>query len=197
VRLVLASASPARLRLLIGAGIIPDVVVSGVSEDGVIASDTPALVAAIAARKAEAVAAGIDRAVPALVLGCDSMLDVDGEAHGKPADPATAIALWRRLRGRDATLWTGHHLIDTAGGQVRAGAVGTVVRFGRPGDDEIDAYVATGEPLEVAGGFTIDGRAAPFIAGVDGDPNNVIGLSLCLLRRLLAELGIGITSLWR
>jgi septum formation protein len=195
-RLVLASASPARLRLMTGAGLRPEVMISGIDEDQVTARDTATLVAALAARKAQAVAARPE-ATGALVIGCDSLLDVDGEAQGKPADPAAATARWRRLRGRSATLLTGHHLIDTSSGRASHGVAGTVVRFGRPSDDEISAYVATGEPLAVAGSFTLDGRGGAFIDGIDGDPNNVIGLSLALLRRLLADLGVEITSLWR
>ncbi len=196
MRLVLASASPARRGLLIAAGLDPDVIVSGVVEEDVTAADTAKLVSALAARKAEVVAARPD-AAGALVLGCDSLLDVDGEAYGKPHDAPTATRLWQRLRGRSAALLTGHHLIETSSGRSGRGVVATVVHFGWPTDDEIDALVATGEPLSVAGGFTLEGRAGPFIEGVDGDPNNVIGLSLHLLRRLLADFDIGITSLWR
>jgi septum formation protein len=195
-RLVLASASPARLRLLTGAGLHPEVIVSGIAEDGVTADGTAALVASLAAKKALAVAARPE-AAGALVIGCDSLLDVDGEAQGKPGDAETATARWRRLRGRTATLMTGHHLVEASSGRASHGVAGTVVRFGRPSDAEIVAYVATGEPLAVAGGFTLDGRSGAFIDGVDGDPNNVIGLSLALFRQLLANLGVEITSLWR
>ncbi len=194
-RLVLASASPARLRLLRGAGLDPDVEVSGVDEGRPAAGATPAIVAHLAGRKAEAVAAR-PVAAGALVLGCDSLLDVDGVAHGKPTDATAALALWERLRGATASLSTGHHLVDTRDGRCAAAVATTVVRFGEPTDAELDAYLATGEATEVAGGFTLDGRAAPFVLGVDGDPNNVIGCSLTLLRDLLAELGVGITDLW-
>ena len=152
------------------------------------------MVAVLAERKAAAVAA----LHPAeLVLGCDSLLDVDGHGVGKPGSAADAIAVLRRLAGRAAVLYTGHRLIDGRSGRQASGVGATVVRFGTPTDAELAAYVATGEPLELAGAFSIDGRGAPFVDGIDGDPSNVIGLSLPLLRRLLAELDIPITSLWR
>jgi septum formation protein len=194
-RLILASASPARLGLLRRAGLDPEVVVSGVAEDDVVAPDTPTLVARLARRKAEAVA-GDQRAAGALVLGCDSLLDFDGQAQGKPGGPDVASRWWRERRGRSATLLTGHCLIDTSTQRDTAGVMATVVRFGDPSDEEIDAYVRTGEPMAVAGGFTLEGRAGAFVDSIEGDPNNVIGLSLALLRRLLAALGYGITELW-
>ena len=192
-RLVLASASPARLRLLRAAGLDPVVVVSGVEEAGVVAPDPSALVEQLARLKADAVA----RAEPdSLVLGCDSLLDLDGEALGKPGDAAAAVARWHRMRGSVGTLLTGHVLVDTRTGRSATGVAATVVRFGTPTDDEVSAYVATGEPLHVAGAFTLDGRSAPYVDGIDGDPGNVIGLSLPLLRRLLGELGTPINELW-
>ena len=193
-RIVLASASPARLRLLRDAGLEPEVVVSGFDEDSLSIDDPRELVEQLAVRKAEVVATGQS---DALVIGCDSMLLFDGEVLGKAASPDEVIARWRRLRGREGVLLTGHCVIDTAtGGQVSA--VGeTTVRFGTPDDEEITAYAGTDEALSVAGPFTIDGRAAAFIEGIDGDAGNVIGISLPLLRELLAKLGVRVTDLWR
>jgi septum formation protein len=191
--LVLASASTGRLGLLRGAGIDAEVVVSGVDET---TADLPTeeVVAVLAERKAAAVA----RLRPdALVLGCDSMLDLDGSAIGKPTTAGEVADLWRRLAGRSGTLYTGHRLIVGPTGQQVSGVAATAIRFGRPTDAEIAAYAATEEPLTLAGAFSIDGLAAPFVDGIDGDPSNVIGLSLPLLRRLLAAVGIAITDLWR
>lgn len=193
--MVLASGSPARLRLLREAGFDPDVVVSGVDEDAVEAPSLPALVEALAVVKAEAVAARPD-AAGAVVVGCDSLLDVDGEVHGKPADVDEARARLRRLRGRSAVLRTGHCVIDTATGRRAAAVASTEVRFGDYTDAELDAYLATGEALQVAGSFTLDGRSAPFVDGIVGDHGTVIGLSLPLLRRLLADVGLTVMDLW-
>jgi septum formation protein len=190
---VLASGSAGRLRVLRDAGMDPEVVVSGADETGGDGLDTADLVQMLAERKAAAVA---ERRPDALVLGCDSLLDLDGSAFGKPESAAEAAALWRRLSGREGTLCTGHCLIHGPGGRRVRGVARTVVRFGRPSDAEIAAYVASGEPLELAGAFSIDGRAAPFVDSIDGDPGTVIGLSLPLLRRMLADLGISITDLW-
>jgi septum formation protein len=194
-RLVLASSSPARLGLLTQAGFAPEVIVSGVDEDAVGADDLDALVERLATAKAEAVAARPE-AAGAVVVGCDSLLDVDGEAHGKPASVDEARARLIRLRGRSAWLHTGHCVIDTTTG-VRATGVGvTEVRFGQFRDDELEAYLATGEALAVAGSFTLDGRSAPFVEGIVGDPSNVVGLSLPLLRHLLAEVDLTVMDLW-
>jgi septum formation protein len=192
--LVLASASPARLGLLKQAGLDPKVVVSGVDEEAISAPTPGELARVLAEAKATAVAATLRES--ALVIGCDSVLELDGRALGKPRDAADATARWRSMRGRTGVLRTGHCLIDTATGKRTSETASTTVRFGTPDDAEIDAYVASGEPLHVAGAFTLDGRSAPFVEGIDGDPGNVIGLSLPLLRRLLAELGLRITDLW-
>ena len=192
-RLVLASASPARRRLLVDAGFAPVVMVSGVDEEFDEAGSGRDSVHELAVRKAEAVSL---LAADALVIGCDSLLELDGRCLGKPATPAEATARWRDLRGGCGTLFTGHCVIDTRHGSRATGVGATTVRFGTPTDEEISAYVTTGEPLHVAGAFTLDGRSAPFIDGIDGDPGTVIGLSLPLLRTLLAELGVAVTDLW-
>ncbi|MBW5482088.1 Maf family protein [Streptomyces bambusae] len=193
--LVLASASPARLNLLRQAGLAPHVVVSGVDEDSLNA-DTPAeLALALAEAKAAAVAS-LAEAAGSLVIGCDSVLELDGEALGKPADAEEATARWKSMRGRSGVLRTGHCVIDTATGRQVSATASTTVRFGEVSDAEIAAYVESGEPLHVAGAFTLDGLSAPFIEGIDGCAGNVIGLSMPLLRSLLGELGVSVTDLW-
>ena len=191
--LVLASASPARLALLRAAGLDPNVIVSGVDESAFRAETTAELAALLAEAKAGTVAADLDQG---LVVGCDSLLDLDGRALGKPRSPAEATARWREMSGRTGTLVTGHCLIDVATGRRAAAVAATSVRFGRPSDPEIAAYVATGEPLRVAGAFTISGLGGWFVDGIDGDSGNVIGISLPLLRRLLGELGVAVPALW-
>jgi septum formation protein len=194
-RLVLASASPARLRLLRGAGFDPEVIVSGVDENGFEAPNLAALVRSLAEAKAEAVA-GRPEAAGAVIVACDSLLDVDGEAHGKPVGEAEARTRLQRLRGRSAILRTGHCVLDTAAGRRASGAAATEVVFGDFTNAELDAYVATGEPLHVAGAFTLDGRSGPFVDRIIGDHGNVIGLSLPLFRSLLAEVGLTVVDLW-
>lgn len=200
-RLLLASASPGRLTTLRSAGVEPLVQVSGVDEDAVLAAvpeaTAPAEVALLLARaKAEAVAPTVEEVV---VVGCDSLLELDGAVHGKPRTAAEATARWRAMRSRTGILHTGHWVVDgRAGGHHGAtGAVAsTTVHFADVSDDEISAYVATGEPLRVAGAFTIDGLGGAFVERIEGDPHNVVGLSLPLLRRLLADLGVRWTDLW-
>lgn len=198
---MLASASPARLRTLRSAGIEPDVVVSGIDESTVDDESPIELCAILARLKAEAVAARLrgERRPgdpPTLVLGCDSVLEFDGEVLGKPVDADDAIQRWRRMRGANGVLHTGHCLVDADTGKRAEATANTVVHFGNISDDEIVSYVGTGEPLRVAGAFTIDGLGGWFVERVEGDAGTVIGLSLPLLRRLLAELGTSPTQLW-
>jgi septum formation protein len=191
--IVLASASPARLAVLRAAGLDPQVIVSGVDENA-FAADTPGeLAGLLAAAKAAAVASEL---ADGLVIGCDSLLDLDGRALGKPASAGQAAQRWREMSGRTGTLVTGHCVINAATGQRAAAVAATRVRFGTPSEEEIAAYVASGEPLAVAGAFTLDGRGGWFVDGIDGDHGTVLGVSLPLLRRLLAELGFSVTALW-
>ncbi|WP_129787055.1 Maf family protein [Promicromonospora panici] len=208
-RLVLASQSPARLATLKSAGVTPEVVVSGVDEDKVLADATdrfgeldPAdAVLVLAQAKAEEVAsrledADAERLTDVIVIGCDSMLEFDGVVVGKPADADAARERWRSMRGGKGVLHTGHWVVDlrddAAGGT--GGTLGstnsTTVWFADIDDDEIDAYVATGEPLHVAGSFTIDGLGGPYIERIEGDHHGVVGLSLPLLRELLTDLNV-------
>ena len=196
VTFVLASASPARLATLRRAGIDPLVIVSGVDESQLTGLAPAALAQGLAELKCAAVAGLADVPAQALVLGCDSVLELDGEALGKPGDAATARARWRAMRGRSGVLHTGHAL-RIAGTDEQVGATAsTTVHFADLSDREIDAYVATGEPLHVAGAFTIDGLGGAFVTHIEGDHHNVIGVSLPLLRGLVAELGHAWTDLW-
>jgi septum formation protein len=209
VRLVLASASPARLAVLRGAGVDPVVRVSGVDEDALLAAmpgASPEQVVTVLARaKAEAVATHIGTEIGtdvggagrhAVVVGCDSMLHIDGELVGKPGTAEAAVRRWKQMAGRSGTLITGHAVLRLDNGAAASGAESTLVRFGNPSAQEIEAYVGTGEPLAVAGAFTLDGLGGWFVDGVDGDPSSIIGISLPLTRRLLAEVGVPVVALW-
>ncbi|HEY0494468.1 MAG TPA: nucleoside triphosphate pyrophosphatase [Kutzneria sp.] len=204
MRLVLGSQSSARLNVLRSAGIDPVVRVSGVDEDAVAAALTdprPAeLVTALAEAKAHAVVAALAGELPdAVVIGCDSMLSINGAMVGKPGTPEVARTRWQEMAGKTGELLTGHVVLRLSHGVVdrtASGAETTTVRFGTPSDAELDAYLATGEPLHVAGGFTLDGMGGWFVDGIDGDPSSVIGISLPLTRRLLAEVGVSVIDLW-
>lgn len=198
-RLVLASASPARLRTLHAGGIDATAIVSDVDESIVDIPDPEALSLALARLKAHAVA---DQVPPepgstTFVLGCDSVLAFDGRLLGKPIDATDATARWHAMRGKAGVLYTGHCVVDVATSQTAEAVASATVHFADITDAEIERYVATGEPLSVAGAFTIDGFGGAFVECIEGDPGTVIGLSLPLLRRLLAELGVSIVTLWR
>ncbi|EME57599.1 Maf family protein [Amycolatopsis decaplanina] len=203
MRFVLASQSPARLGVLRSAGFDPSVVVSGVDEDAVAASLTdPApeeLVRALAAAKAEAVFEALGGHTDMVIVGCDSMLSINGEMVGKPITPEAARERWASMAGKTGELLTGHAIIRVENGErtkEASGTEGTTVRFGTPSQEEIEAYIASGEPLQVAGGFTLDGLGGWFIEGIDGDFSSVIGISLPLTRRLLSEVGVSVIDLW-
>ena len=207
LHLLLASASPARLSTLRAAGLDPLVRVSTVDEPAAVSAAeerhgslaAPDVALLLARAKAEDVAGtltaegGTDAD---LLLGCDSVLELDDEVHGKPADAAEAVARWRRMRGRSGVLHTGHWLLDLRGrdeggtGGMVGGTASTTVHFADLDDDEVEAYVATGEPLRVAGAFTLDGLGGPYVTGIEGDPSSVVGVSLPLLRDLVRDLGV-------
>lgn len=199
-RLVLASASPARRRLLVDAGVQPEVFVSSVDEAALTRSygamEPVALCRELARAKARDVAGRLATPDDVVIIGCDSVLEMDGVAHGKPADAAEARRRWLAMAGRSGTLHTGHWLIRPTTGREIGEVASTEVFHAHVSDREIDAYIATGEPLRVAGAFTLDGHGAPFVSRIDGDPSNVVGLSLPLLRLLLADLGVIWTDLW-
>jgi septum formation protein len=196
-RLVLASQSPARLQLMRQAGLAPEVVVSHVDESAVHAPRVAEQVALLASAKAAAVA---KQETDAFVIGADSLLEFHGESLGKPTDAADARERWRRMGGRSGVLHTGQALFDVQDGAIvhrDVAVASTVVYFATPTDREIEAYVADGEPLAVAGAFTLDGLGAPFVRRVEGDPAAVVGLSLATLRVQLAKRGLAITDMWR
>ena len=197
-RFVLASASPARLRTLRGAGVEPEVVPPLVDESAFSASSPPALATLLAKTKAEEVFSRLEISGPTIVLGCDSLLEFDGQPYGKPGSAETALMRWYRIRGRQGVFHTGHHVILTDGTNLREASrlACTLVRFGDLTEAEIEAYAATGEPARVAGGFTIDALGGPFITHIEGDPHTVTGLSLPLLRQVLLDLGVVWHTLW-
>ncbi|MCC3302979.1 Maf family protein [Arthrobacter sp. zg-Y895] len=204
--LILASASPARTKLLTDAGISHTVLVSDVDEDAVTAryglTDPHDTALLLARAKAEAVAS-LPEADGALVIGCDSVFEFDGEAHGKPWEADVARERIRRMSGSSGVLHTGHWLVDCRdtdedGSGATLGAVSSAeVHFVKLSEDEIEAYIATGEPLQVAGSFTIDSLGGAFIERVDGDPHAVVGLSVSTLRQLLASVDVRIIDLWK
>ena len=194
--LVLASQSPARLQTLRNAGIEPVVIVSGVDESVLHGMVPRELALGLAELKAAAVADRADVPDGALVLGCDSVLEFDGQALGKPHTPEEATRRWLEMRGRSGVLVTGHAMIDTGSGRLVSRVAGTTVHFADVSEEEIEAYVATGEPLQVAGAFTVDSLGGPFVTGIEGDFHNVVGVSLPLLRDLVIELGHTWPSLW-
>lgn len=198
-RVILASGSPARRQTLLNAGIDAEIEVSGADESAVTAPSVAELVATLAQVKAETVhrrlvPAGAQPPAdqPMLIIGGDSLLEFHGAAFGKPGSAAAVIERWRQLRNDTGTLYTGHHLILDAEGQVRTrnAVAATIVHFADVDDAEIAAYAATGEPAQVAGGFTLDGLGGPLISGIEGDPHAVVGISLPLLRSELGVLGL-------
>lgn len=214
IEVILGSASPARLSVLRHAGLAPRVLVSDVDEDALltelVGADPGDAVARLADAKADAVVATVlaERAAApdlsglpdVVILTCDSMLLHRGTLSGKPHTADAAIAQWKRVRGTDGELLTGHCAMRVSGLDVVGrthDTASTIIRFGHVSDAEIEAYVATGEPLEVAGAFTLDGLGGWFIDGIEGDPSSVIGIGLPTVRHLLARLGIAVADLWR
>lgn len=205
-RVVLASASPGRRKVLRQAGIDPLTVVSGVDEDAVVARLDPTatpehVTTALAGAKTEAVVQGLNDSVSSdcVVIGCDSMLYRDGALFGKPASVEAARRGWLEMGGKTGRLYTGHCVIRLKDATITyraATAMATDIRFGVPSPADLDAYLASGEPTAVAGGFTLDGWGGWFVDAVDGDPSSVIGISLPLIRRLLRDAGLSIAELW-
>lgn len=200
-RLVLASQSPARLMVLRNAGVEPSVHVSHVDEEAIEArmpQATPAqLCLALAKAKAEVVAQDYADSPDVIVVGCDSVFDVDGQAFSKASSEEQVRERWAQMMGRAGVLRTGHWVMVPSTGATAGAVANTIVQMGDPTQAELDAYLATGEPLQVAGGFTLDGLGGAFVDGIEGDPSNVVGLSLPTLRNLLREIGITWTDLWK
>jgi septum formation protein len=199
VRLILASASPARLRTLRAAGLAPEVVVSGIDEALQTADPVADMVAELARRKAEAVSDRMRRhRRPTVIIGCDSMLEFNGRGYGKPETADAAVERWQMMSGRSGVLRTGHHVILREADRTvaRTAVAATTVHFAQLSTAEIQAYVRTGEPLEVAGAFTIDGLGGAYVVGIEGDHHNVVGISLPLLRNVLGALGLQWPSMW-
>jgi len=199
MRLVLASASPARRRVLIDAGVDPIVVVSAVDEEAMTAALGEISPAALALELARAKARDVGPRVAGpsaevVIVGCDSVFELDGVAYGKPLTAAVAIERITAMSGRTGYLHTGHWVVHA--GREAGRTTTTEVEFARMRPEEIAAYVATGEPLQVAGAFTLDGRAAPYVRGIVGDPSNVLGISLPTMRELLDEVGVHWQRLW-
>lgn len=198
-RLILASASPARLETLRRAGLDPEVIVSDVDESGTTGPNPAITARMLATLKADEVVRRLGDRTPerTVVLGCDSLLDLEGIALGKPGTAEAAVARWREMRGKQGVLYTGHALVEPATGKRDVRVAGTTVTFADLSDAEIEAYVSTGEPLHVAGAFTIDGLGGPYVQRIGGDHHNVVGVSLPMLRTMLAEFGIEWHELWK
>lgn len=197
-KLILASTSPARKILLQNAGIHFETVAPGVDEDEMVERLKPETAAELTGLLAKAKAEAVANDFPnSLVLGCDSALEFGGEILGKPLEQAVAIARWKQMRGKFGVLHSGHHLLDTASGQGITLVTATKVHFANLSDAEIERYVATEEPLQVAGAFTIDGLGGAFVERIEGDYHTVVGLSLVALRQLVTELGHDYQGLWR
>ncbi|MCE4267129.1 Maf family protein [Rhodococcus globerulus] len=206
-QLVLASASPARLAVLRAAGVLPVVRVSGVDEDKIAGELGPdaapqKVVTVLAEAKAAEIVPGLaaDGLTDVVVVGCDSMLLIDGELHGKPGSVEVARRRWAAMAGRSATLLTGHCVMRVIEGQivrVASDHSATVVHFANPSTEDLEAYLATGEPLQVAGAFTLDSLGGWFVEKIEGDPSSVIGIGLPLVRTLLERVGVSVSDLWR
>ena len=188
-KIVLASQSTSRKRLLVDAGLFPEIIVSDVDEEtDFFNSMSPEdMVIALAISKAHTVREMID--YPAIIIGCDSTFDVDGVSFGKPGSPEVARERARAMSGRSGLLHTGHCIIDTDKGVEIADRVTTKVTFSEMSEEEIEDYIASGEPLHVAGGFTLDGHGSPFIPVIEGDYTNVVGISMPFLRNAMKQLG--------